>query len=255
MLIFEQREIPDGSLSDCLRQSIRSYAAPRGDEGDFHPLDWVQRLVQAHPETAPRVAAAYFELLDDADAGVVCDVLEQVPSHPADLAPQLMDFLCRHVEDLRTRDDVYRSDRTLLGVCVAALYASLRGDRMPTHEAARVLATLDRPEDGWPDSFLLALAADPGSQLPHLVPELQRMSPEQLESFVHRMEIFGPPLTTDAFDALARGPTDLRDRIAGILREWVAGAYAPSPLPKGPHLTTFEEHWGRYAARLDVAAS
>lgn len=255
MLIFERREIPDGNLSDCLRQSIQNYVMPRGDEGDFHPLDWVQRLVQAHPETAPRVAAAYFELLRDPQAGVVCDVLEQVPFHPIDLAPELMEFLCRHVDDLRAREDVYRTDRTLLGVVVATLYDTLRGCRAPTLETARLLATLNRPEDGWPGSFLLALAADPGSQMPRLVAELQRMDSAQTESFVHRMELFGPPLTTEGLDTIARGPVELRDRVAAILRAWIAGAYAPSPLPKGPHLTTFEEHWGRYAKRLGVEAA
>ena len=252
MLIFEQREIPDGNLSDCLRQSIRNYAAPRGDEGDFHPLDWVQRLVQAHPETAPRVAAAYFELLGDADAGVICDVLEQVPSHPADLAPQLMEFMCRQAERLRARDDVYRTDRTLLGACVTTLYDTLNCRRGPTLEAARLLATLDRPEDGWPRSFLLALAADSQAQLPRLIAAIGRMNDEQLGDFLASMVNYRERMD-DAFDAIGKGPPEIRLRAGREVRKFLHQV-AASPSVNAAGRLAFEQRWQGYARRLGVAA-
>lgn len=179
---FEGRAIPAGDITPALLDAIATFVPPRGDESDHRSLDWVPRLVDAHPEARPRVTASLASLLRHDDPGVVADVLDQVTSFP-EMAADLMALVCDHGDSLRARFGPYCTTPNLLGLVVRALAWMLRPPAVPTPAATRVLATLTDRADGWPTSFVLAWAGDPAGLAPRVPGEVERMDDADAAEF------------------------------------------------------------------------
>lgn len=222
-MIFEGRDIPDdGDLAPLLRAEALgcNWEMPHGDEGDHRPLHWVRRLLAAHPEITPRVTDAYLRLLRDPDPRVFLEVLEHLAAYPVDVVPQLYELIAEGGQKLRLVRDPERSDgRSLLGTLVNTLRNLIhRGP--PPQEAARLLAELQNPEDGWPTSLMLALPADLTGLMPRFLATLQMLDDDQLARLARGMVLYGPPLVDQALEAIGQGPVPIRDRFAATLRNF-----------------------------------
>jgi hypothetical protein len=267
---FESHEVPDnGDLVSFLRGvGTQPFLEPRGDVGDRSPLDWVGRLYNAHPEWRDRIDDAYSMLLTAEDP-LPYRVLEQVSKHhDRSFLPRLFGVIAAHRTELARRADTSRTDgRSLLGSFVHAA-AMMQKTVRPSVDAARVLAAIDRPEDGWPYSFLLALPGDVDGLLPRVTSILQRLDDADLKVFVDGMLADGPPWTEVALDEIGRGPTALRDRIAQVIHrateemEKSRGGLAMLDFDDDPELQALvraaaqkPNPWPGYAARLGVDAS
>ncbi len=267
---FESHEIPDtGDLVSFLRRiGTQEWLEPRGDVGDRSPLDWVARLYNAHAEWRDRIDDAYAVLLTAEDP-LPYRVLQQVTSrHNGSYLPRLYGVIASKFTELAGRTDTTRTDgRTLLGSFVRAISTMQKTVRPPA-DLARKLAALDRAEDGFPYSFLIALPGDVNGLLPRVPSVLQRLDDTELEGFVGSMLADGPPWTDVVLEQIGRGPTALRDRVASFVRratdalEKSRGDLAGLDVGDDPELQALVKAaaakpsaWPAYAARLGVVAS
>ena len=216
---FESHELPDdGDLVPLLRKVATQGFVERGDVGDFSPFDWVARLYEAHPEWRDRVDDAYATLLTAEDP-LPKFVLDQVQKMPVrSFLPRLYKAIEGRCAKLAARVDTTRTDgRSLLGSIVNTA-AIMNKSVHPSVALAHELAAIDRPEDGWPSTLRLALPGDVRGLLPRVTSALKQFDDEQLYDFVNGMVADGPPWTDAVFDAIGRGPTDVRDRVAKAVR-------------------------------------
>lgn len=221
-MLFEGRTIPDdGDLAPLLRaEALRPIDMPLGDEGDHRPLHWVRRLLATHPEITPRVTEAYLRLLRDPEPRVFLEVLEHLAAYPVHAVPQLYELIAEWGNKLRQVRDPDRTDgRSLLGTLVNTL-RNMTHRGPPPMEAARLLAELQKPEDGWPTSLMLALPADLPGLVPRLLATLQALDDQELARFARGMALYGPPLADQGLEAIGQGPVPIRDRVAAALRKF-----------------------------------
>ncbi len=216
---FESYELPDdGDLVPLLRSPATWGFVERGDAGDRSSFDWVGRLYEAHPEWRDRVDTAFATLLTAADP-LPRFVLDQVQKMPVrSFLPRLYGAIAGRCAELAARVDTTRTGgRSLLGSIVET--AGLMGKCVhPSASLSHELAAFERIEDGWPVTLRLALPGDVPGLLPRVTAVLQRLADEQLYDFVNGMVADGPPWTDVVFEEIARGPTDVRDRVARAVR-------------------------------------
>lgn len=229
MIEYRGRKIPDdqAAFTELLRKEAHR-SVPWDDAADRPPgaLDWVRGLAALYPELRERIESAYASLLADADPVEVRGVLEQAVEHgdPERFAQLLSDAVAQHAEQLRTKDDTTRDDRSLLGAVVAQL-ADLGRPNTITVDAAHVLAEIDERRDGWPTSFRVALSADPETNLGRLVDVLGALDADDLEGFVADLLNLEPALGNRAFDAIgSRAAADVRRRVAQAAKDFLARA-------------------------------
>jgi hypothetical protein len=262
---FESHDLPDdGDLVPLLRQVAKQGFDERGDVGDFSPFDWVARLYEAHPEWRDRVDDAYATLLT-ADDPLPKFVLDQVKKMPVrSFLPRLYKAIEGHTAQLAARADSTRTDgRSLLGSIVNTA-AMMSRAASPSRALAHELAAITRPEDGWPSSLRLALPGDVQGLLPRVTSTLKQLDEAQLYDFVNGMVADGPPWTDVVFEAIGRGPKDVRDRVAHAVRrstdEIEQARSAMSMMDfDGPEVQAYvnaardkPNPWPEYAARLGV---
>lgn len=263
---FESHELPDeGDLVPVLRQVATQGFVERGDIGDFSPFDWVARLYEGYPEWRDRVDDAYATLLTAEDP-LPKFVLDQVKKMPVrSFLPTLYRTIEGRCAELAARVDTTRTDgRSLLGSIVNTA-AMMQKVSHPSAELARELAGIDRPEDGWPFSFVLALPGHVDLLLPRVVDVLKQLDDAGFKMVVNAMIADGPPWTDVVFEEIGRGPTDLRDRVAGVAHSITAeiersrSAFSMMDFPDDPELQAMvraaadkPDPWPEYAARLGV---
>jgi hypothetical protein len=261
---FESHELPDdGDLVPLLRQTARQGVNERSDMGDRAPLDWVCRLYAERPEWRDRVDDALATLLTEEDP-FPSRILEQVTKLPVrSFLARLFDTITGRCAELAARVDTTRTDnRSLLGSIVNAAVTMQKAVR-PSRALAHELASMTRQEDGWPGTFLLALPGDVTGLLPRVVSVLQALDTKQFYSFVMGMMADGPPWTDTVFEEIARGPSELRDRVADIVHTRSAELVrerremASMSLPDNPELEALlraaaqkPDPWPQYAAAL-----
>ncbi|MBA3464318.1 MAG: hypothetical protein H0T46_30480 [Deltaproteobacteria bacterium] len=182
--------------------------------------------------------------------------------------PRLYDAITGRCADLAARKDTTRTDnRSLLGSIVHAA-STMQKTVRPSRAIAHELASMLRREDGWPDTFLLALPGDVQGLLPRVIAVLQGLDEADFKDFVHGMIADGPPWTDLVFEEIGRGPPDVRDRVAGVVHGWTEEAerqrskMASISFPDDPALDALvraavakKDRWPEYAARLGVPAS
>jgi hypothetical protein len=242
---FEGRELPTGSWTTFLRNAAKQ---PYDEMRDARPLQWVTRLLQAHPESKSAVCAAWAQLLGDDDDGVREQAIELVTGLPCDLGGTLAKTIERDHERLARVRASGDTAKSLLGLSVFQLH--MLGPTIPiSPSAARMLANIERVDDGWPWSLVLALRGDFAASLPRLVPALQRMDRTQIASVAQAMVLNGPPSTERGFEEVARAPVAVRDPFVAAVRDLeetdamadlLGEARAPS-------------RWPEFARRLGVA--
>lgn len=215
--------MPDEShelLVARLREAAKQGVVERGDAGNFSPFDWVARWYASDPGARDRIDDAYVALLTAEDP-LPQLVLEQVGKMPArSFLPRLYGAIEGRCAELAARADTTRTDgRSLLGSIVAT--AAVMGKVVrPSLPLAHELAAVVRREDGWPTSLLLALPGDVAGLLPRVTRTLAELDDGQLRDFVNGMIADGPPWTDVVFREIARGPTEVRDRVAGAVRQF-----------------------------------
>jgi hypothetical protein len=264
---YESHELPDdGDLVPLLRQiASQPFVGPRGDVGDFSPFDWLGRLYNAYPEWRDRIDDAFATLLTAA-APLPYRVLEQIAKLPVrSFLPRLYETIAGRCAELAARPDPERTDgRSLLGSIVRTA-AMMAKAAYPSKGLAHELAAIDRPEDGWPDSFRLALPGDIDALLPRLIGFLQGLDDGRLATFATEMVADGPPWTDVVLEEIGRGPPELRDRVAHAIRRFMdeqessRSALATMEFPDDPELqarvraaAAKPNPWPEYAARLGI---
>lgn len=267
---FEAHDLPDdGDLLPLFRQIVKQpFVEPRGDVGDFSPFDWIGRLYKEWPDWRNRVDDALAAALT-AEEPLPQRALEQIAKLPVrSFLPRLFDAIAGRCAELAARRDSERTDgRSILG-SIVHVAAVLSKTARPTIELARELAAIDRPQDGWPFSFLLALPGDVEGQLPRVLAVLKQLEGDEFKLFINGMMADGPPWTDVVFEEIARGPTELRDRVVGIVRaatdelERGRSVLAMMEFPDDPEAQALvraaaqrPNPWPEYAARLGVDPS
>lgn len=266
---FESYELPnDKNLVPLLREVATHGVNERSDIGDFFSWDWVCRLYAQHPEWRDSVDDAFATLLTAEDPMPKL-VLDQVTKLPVrSFLPRLFDVITGRCAELAARKDSTRTDdRSVLGSIVHAA-STMPKTVWPSRALAHELASMTRREDGWPDTFLLALPGDVQGFLPRVTTILQSLDEADFKDFVHGMLADGPPWTDIVFDEIRRGPPDVRDRVARVVRSLTEEAerqrsmMATMSFPDNPALearvraaAAKKDPWPDYAARLGVAAS
>ena len=265
---FENHELPDaGDLAPYLANISTQGYDQRGDVGDFSAFDWVNRLYAAAPEWRDRIDDAYVTLLTAPDPlpRLVLDQVRQMPVRS--FLPRILEVLEGHCAELAARLDTTRTDgRTLLGSIVhtaAMLVKSVRPSKQLAHE----LVAFERPEDGWPWTFKLALPGDVDGLFAKFAETLQRLDEDLFYEVIDSMVAEGPPLTTVVFEKLGRGPTALRERVISAVRrstdaiEQTRSAMAAMSFDDDPAMAARVKAaierpnpWPELAARLGVDA-
>jgi hypothetical protein len=255
----------DGDLVPLLRETSTQGRNERSDLGDHLPWDWVCRLYADLPEWRDRVDDAFATLLTAEDP-LPQRVLEQITKLPVrSFLPRLYDEISGRCAELGARVDTTRTDgRTLLGSIVNAA-STMQKTVRPSNDLAHELASMTRPEDGWPDTFFLALPGDVSGLLQYVVPVLQRLDDEQFKGFVRGMVADGPPWTDTVFEEISRGPSHVRDKVATVVHAFTEElesqrkAMASMSFPDDPALEALvraaaqkSDPWPQYAARLGV---
>jgi hypothetical protein len=247
-----------GPLSDWLRDEARKpFEIPRGDVGDQLPLQWLSELMRGDTNDARRLVDAVEALLAEQDPLVVSRIL--TVAELAEAPPRLRSAVARALPSAgafwaATPD----GSGTLLRAAVQSLAALDRLAEPLPAGALAVLAGVDRPEDGWPLSAAVALAADYAGFRDLLVPTVERAEPSRLALtlLVHG----GDELKQDGFERIGREASPAaRDRFAAALKEQVhARARVREQLERAgvklPPADAPDVEWSRYAARLGVPA-
>lgn len=262
-MLFESFDLPDtGDLAPTFREAAKQGVNERSDLGDQLPLDWVCRLYASFPDWRDRVDDAFAELLTAEDP-LPKRVLDQVTKLPArSFLPRLYGVITGRCAELAARLDTTRTDgRSLLGSIVNAA-ATMQKAVQPSRALAHELAAMTRPEDGWPETLLLALPGDVDGLLPRLTPTLKQLDDAQLEGFARGMIADGSPWTDRVLEEIGRGPHDLRDRVATVVKAFTNESSAMSSMsfPDDPELQALMDAaakkpnpWPQYAARLGVS--
>jgi hypothetical protein len=266
---YESYDLPhDGNLVPLLREVATHGVNERSDAGDFSSWDWVCRLYADHPEWRDSVDDAFATLLTAEDP-MPKRVLDQVTKLPVrSFLPRLYDAITGRCAELAARKDSTRTDdRSVLGSIVHAASSTQKPVR-PSRTLAHELASMSRREDGWPNTFLLALPADVQAFLPRVISVLQGLDEPAFKDFVQGMVVDGPPWTDIVFEEIGRGPPDVRNRVASVVRSWTEEAererstLASMSFPDNPALEALvraaaakKDPWPDYAARLGVAES
>ncbi len=216
---FENHELPDdGDIAPYLAKISTQGYNQRGDLGDFSAFDWVNRLYAADSEWRDRIDDAYATLLTAPDPlpRLVLDQVRQMPVRS--FMPRILEVLEGHCAELAARADTTRTDgSSLLGSIVhtaAMLVKSARASKQLAHE----LVAFERPEDGWPRTFMLALPGDVDGLFPKFIETLQRLDEDLFYKIINIMVAEGPPWTTVVLEKLGRGPTALRERVISAVR-------------------------------------
>jgi hypothetical protein len=210
---FEGHFVPDDSkkLTAFLRdEAKRAMVEDRNPNADQSSLDWVQRFVAAYPEMEAAVEDAYEKLLTQAEPRVFSEVLFQIEHRPGAMPGRLPRVLVKAQEPLSGAEDPTRDGRTLLGALVEALARfrpSLEADAIDT------LASIQRPQDGWPTAFRLALTADPGRFAARVNETIEALGDEELSLFLASVLNDGGDASSRVIDAIAKAPPALRHRV------------------------------------------
>lgn len=267
---YESHELPDdGDLVPLLRRiATQPFVEPRGDVGDFSPFDWLARLYGAYPEWRDRVDDALATLLTAEDP-LPKLVLEQIKKLPVrSFLPRLYRTIEGRCSELAARIDTTRTGGFSLLGSIVHTAAMMAKAAHPSKPLAHELAAIDRTEDGWPDSFRLALPGDVDGLLPRLIKVMQGLDDTQLAAFATEMVADGPPWTDVVLEEIGRAPPGLRDRVARAIRRFTdeqevsRSALAMMEFPDDPEFQARvraaaekPNPWPEYAARLGVDPS
>lgn len=259
-MMFEGWRVPDDDRDwvNYLRDvTTPPYATRR--QGDDRPLDWVERFLKEHPEKIDAIANAYIELLRDPDASRRAQILEQLPTFPIDLSDRLSGLIASEHGSYAAQPDPFDDSQTLLGRLVRTIDRVNTGGGISA-DAGEVLATIHRKQDGWPESFLLALRSTFPKMVSQLVPALEKMSADEQVDFAQRLTAEEVPICAQAFDEIGRTASEpLRRRIGEAVRSFVR----PDPellrrykliAQERPSLPTAssDDRWPELARRLRV---
>jgi hypothetical protein len=259
-MMFEGWRVPDddGDWVKYLRDVLTPPYSMRR-QGDERPLDWVERFLKEHPDKTDAIADAYIELLREPDASRRAQILEQLPTFPIDLSDRLSGLVVSERASYSAQPDPLDESQTLLGRLVRTIdrVANTKG---PSAEAGDVLATIRRKQDGWPESFLLALRSTFPKMVPQLVPSLEQMSADEQVEFAQRLTSETTPICERAFDEIGHTANEsLRRRIGEAVRSFVR----PDPellrrykliaqeKPNMPAAST-DDRWPELARRLRI---
>jgi hypothetical protein len=218
MTLFEGRRLPD--TVNWPAQLDRVFTKPYDVwYGDARPLDWVVRYVKEHPSEIPAIAAALEEQLRRNDPEIRSQIFEQLPYMEVDLSTAIGDLIVRERDALHVQQDPCREGQTLLGAAVRAL--DHRGaDRHQLSDAAvRTLAEIGAPEDGYPESFLVAVTANLDACLPSLASGLAKLDSDAVATVARRLAELPPAQCERAFSTIGQEtPTYVRKRLARAIK-------------------------------------
>lgn len=265
MIEFEDRSVPDDPkmLTAFLRDEAKHVQIEdRNPNADQSSLDWVQRLVVAHPEIESAVEDAYEKLLRQAEPRVVAEILFQIQQRPGSMPARLPLVLVHARQALSEAEDPSRGEgRTLLGALIEAL-ARFRPTFSP--DAIDVLASIDRREDGWPTSFRLAVIAAPERLAGRVSETIGTLDDEELSLFLAGVLNDGGDATSKVLDALAKAPAPVRDRGAVAIKRFLeqseadrqhmlsSGILERYPEEIRQRVQHREDKWPTIASRLGV---
>jgi hypothetical protein len=216
---YDTERLPDdGDLAPWLRWVATQGFDERGDVGDFSPYDRVRRLYEASQgEQRDRLDDAFAQLLTE-EGSLARLVLEQVSRFRTSFLPRLFRVMEGRCGELSSRRDTSRTDGcSLLGAIVETASLMVKVTR-PSVALAHELAAFERPEDRWPMTFFLALPGDIEGLLPRFPGIVARLDDEALFDFASSMVGNGSPWTDVVFEAIGRGPLDVRDRCVNAVR-------------------------------------
>jgi hypothetical protein len=221
-MMFEGWRVPDNDTDwvKYLRDALTPPYAMRRP-GDDRPLDWVERFLKAHPEKADVIADAYVTLLEEGDASQRAQILEQLPTFPIDLSDRLCRLLGTVHGSYATQPDPLSQSQSLLGRLVRTLDRLANATAVST-DAVPVLENIQRRQDGWPESFLMAFRASFPKLLPRLVTTMEKMNREEQTDFAQRLTNEAAPICEGAFDELGRTASEsLRRRLGEGIKNFV----------------------------------
>lgn len=256
-MIFEGHQLPDNI--NWSAQLDQVFSKPYDVwYGDARPLDWVVRYAKQHANEIPAIAAALKSQLQKNDADIRGQIFEQAPYLPCDLSATFANLLVRERAALQHQSDPYREGQSLLGSLVRALDRR-SGEHVMSDEAVRILSEILAPEDGFPESFLIALRANFDASLPSLESKLEKLSGEALESFARKLADLPSAQCQRAFETIGQSaPGYLRKRVATAIKKHVQApspeeiaAYRAVAQPGWPEPNT-EDRWPQFATWLRV---
>lgn len=261
-MIFEGRNLPDRIDWPSFLPKLLTPTYDIG-YGDARPLDWVVRFAKEHTDAAKAVGDAFIAVLERGDAEQKGQVLEQIPYLAVNLAAPLSQVIERQQAALAVQRDPYRDGQSLLGSAVRALAQQVdptAGTIPPS--VATLLEAISDPAHGFPDALLAALRIDFRTALPHLVPAVEKMSPEQLEEFCGRLLNDPSPLCDETFDEIGKNaPGFVRKRVGAAIRDQLGPPSAEALsdyqqlAARNPNLPppSTEDRWPEYARRLGLS--
>lgn len=222
MIEFEDRFVPEDArqLTALLRNEAKRVVIEDHRPGaDRSPLDWVQRLLETHPEMESAVDDAYERLLAEGDPRIVAEILYQTEQRPGAMVSRLPRVLVNARDALSKADDPSHGDgRTLLGSLVATV-ARLRPQLSTA--AVDVLASIDRREDGWPTSFRMAVIAAPERFSGRVDETLAALDDDELSLFLAALLNDGGAATNDVLDEIGKAPIELRSRSGRVIKSFL----------------------------------
>jgi hypothetical protein len=209
-----------GPLTDWLREEARQpFEAPRGDQGDQLPLQWLIEFMGQDPSLAKRVAGAVEELLGESDSRVTERILTiaALPEASPTLRSAVANAIGRHADTLA------KSAGVMGEPLLAAALRSLQTNRFTkplSNETIAALEKIERPEEGWPLSVLIGLFADGDRFVGRLVPTLLQLGDEQMDRFVGGLlACGGEALVRVALERIGReAPKPLRQKVAKAVK-------------------------------------
>lgn len=159
MMEFEGHSFEDvRGLTEALRASWPGVWVEPRDGSDPMPLSWALRFGELEPSWRERVAAACAALLLDPDDSIAFAALDALRAAPWDVGPAVAEWASTRVDALVARRSPRREQRNGLAEVVTLLLASPQKDAIPD-ALSEALAARTAPEDGAPETALLALAA------------------------------------------------------------------------------------------------
>lgn len=221
-MMFEGWRVPDNDADwvKYLRDAMTPPYATRR-QGDDRPLDWVERFLKEHPEKTKAIGDAFIELLREPDPSRRAQILEQLPSFPDELAERLSKVLADEHVSFRAQSDPFDSSQTLLGRLVRVIDRCVNTTPVSSG-AASVLETIDRPQDGWPESFLIAFRSSFPKLLPKLVPTIEKLDADGQKDFAERLALEAATICDQSFDEIGRTASErLRRRIGDAIKDYV----------------------------------
>lgn len=216
---FEKHQFHDpDSLLQAMRDSWSGvWVQPQGDSGDALPLSWVARLGQEAPEWQAVISQSLATLLLEDPKGLGYDsliLLREVSWNPI---PAVADWIVRERDALKAVQSPVRQTRSLFGELVHLIKDCQQVESSPG-QLAEVLADVDAPQDGYPNSLVLASVLDPERYLQRVPVLFEDVDDDELASRVLMLLGSPQPVCDEAFSLITESSPEHAQRVAAVVK-------------------------------------